>query len=368
MSFREASITRRRAFTLVELLVVIAIIGVMVGLLLPAVQAAREAARRMSCGNNFKQIGLGVHNYHAAYNQLPMHMGGTNPGAWDNKQPGNARSLSMLVGILPFVEQQALWEEISNPMERGINGNTPDFNPMGPEGQDATYPPWRTEIPGYRCPSDPATVTAGQLGRNNYGPCLGDNPWSSLDDEIVADSRGFFVPRKAMRFRDVLDGLANTIMMGEMATDLGANEIIGAGREAIGDAWNADRVTLNLAQCRNLINPQRPQFWNGGNARPRGNGWAFAQASNQAVHTIRPPNKESCRDGWNNSEGYYSMSSRHQGGCHVLMGDGAVKFVTDSIESGNQDAPAARAGVQSVYGLWGALGTRAVKETNTEIP
>ena len=122
----------RRGFTLVELLVVIAIIGVLVGLLLPAVQAAREAARRMSCSNNFKQIGLAMHNYHSAYKQLPMQGVGTdspgssNPGIgvtgptanwWANYNHSNAWRLSALVGMTPFIEQQAIWEEISNPSQ-----------------------------------------------------------------------------------------------------------------------------------------------------------------------------------------------------------------------------------------------------------
>ncbi|MFG0287793.1 MAG: type II secretion system protein, partial [Rhodopirellula sp. JB044] len=93
----------RSGFTLVELLVVIAIIGVLVGLLLPAVQAAREAARRMSCSNNFKQIGLAVHNYHSAYNQLPINKTGTGilPGTnwWDDSTIANNQQLSWLVGL-----------------------------------------------------------------------------------------------------------------------------------------------------------------------------------------------------------------------------------------------------------------------------
>src|SRR6056297_3197131 len=97
---------RKRGFTLVELLVVIAIIGILVGLLLPAVQAAREASRRMSCSNNFKNVGLAVHNYHSAFKQLPV--SGTGP-SWNNMRLGAS------VAILPFIEQQGLWEQVSNP-------------------------------------------------------------------------------------------------------------------------------------------------------------------------------------------------------------------------------------------------------------
>ena len=147
-----------RGFTLVELLVVIAIIGVLVGLLLPAVQAAREAARRMSCSNNFKQIGLGIHNYHSAFKRIPAHGIGTvatpshNRAWWQESAAGNGtllvnnRRLSTLVGILPFVEQQAIWEQIANPNATRTDGNlsaavgTPT-NPWAPEGPTpGTYP------------------------------------------------------------------------------------------------------------------------------------------------------------------------------------------------------------------------------------
>ena len=132
-------VNSRVGFTLVELLVVIAIIGVLVGLLLPAVQAAREAARRMSCSNNFKQIGLGIHNYHSAYRQLPIHKGGTtSTGDWNiTSNTTNREQLSMLVGLTPFIEGQALWEQISNPLVAG--GVT--YNAMGPTPDVAAYTP-----------------------------------------------------------------------------------------------------------------------------------------------------------------------------------------------------------------------------------
>ncbi len=227
-----------RGFTLVELLVVIAIIGVLVGLLLPAVQAAREAARRMSCSNNFKQIGLALHNYHSTYKNLPGQMAGSRGFPYNNNQRSNQLRLSWMVGILPFEEQQGLWERISNPDGLNANGSTraTPWPPMGPAPWRSDYTAWVTEIPGYRCPSDPGTGPSA-LGRTNYAACLGDAveytdvgkyQWvipNTIDQnnaiQINASGRGMFVPRAYMKFRDVLDGLSNTIMCGEIATDLG---------------------------------------------------------------------------------------------------------------------------------------------------
>jgi prepilin-type N-terminal cleavage/methylation domain-containing protein len=252
--------TRRKGFTLVELLVVIAIIGVLVGLLLPAVQAAREAARRMSCSNNFKQIGLGFHNYHSAFKRLPKQRGGTTrePGS-NNLQArtpvargaahggNNFHNLSPLVPLTPFVEQQALWEQISNyfPTKEPAAMIGTFFAPMGPQVAmslanhlNAQYDPWLTNVPTFRCPSDPGNGFPSQ-GRTNYALNLGDSIQyqntgykrqngttnARLAPRAKATCRGMFFPRDEMRFRDVLDGLSNTVMAGEINTDLGDNDI-----------------------------------------------------------------------------------------------------------------------------------------------
>ena len=391
-------------FTLVELLVVIAIIGVMVGLLLPAVQAAREAARRMSCGNNFKQLGLSIHNYHAAFNRLPRHGSGTwndaAGDAWSRTNTHSSGALSALVGILPFLEQQALWEQISNPNNTG--GSWPAMGPhpsLGGSPNRNLYQPWMTEIAAFRCPSDPGTG-APAAGRTNYGLCLGDSfdgtiftlpiQWGGPAPTAFAVTsggstaqrtfaRGFFVHRVFLQFRDVLDGLANTIAMGEMATDLGDMDT----RTKVNTVLDIDMAIaggVNSCLAANQIDPQRPRFWcNGGNcplpAGPgivpaansnqddRGMQWMFSQGGNTGVMTNLPPNREVCIDRWHEGGGAFTVSSRHQGGAHVLMGDGAVTFITDSIEAGNSNAPRVIAGQTSPYGLWGALGTRGNKET-----
>ncbi|SMP76047.1 prepilin-type N-terminal cleavage/methylation domain-containing protein [Neorhodopirellula lusitana] len=411
-------IQNRRGFTLVELLVVIAIIGVLVGLLLPAVQAAREAARRMSCSNNMKQLGLAMHNYHSAYKQLPRQFGGTfgsiPSGLAANNQrryaPGhNSGELSALVGLTPFVEQQALWEQISNPF-KATTGNI--YQPMGPypgrtlaESVNAAagvYDPWITEIQTLRCPSDPG-VGLPAHARTNYGVCFGDaidqsnanyyHPYhgavmasTTTQTAIKTASRGMWQPEFTGKFRDVLDGLSNTIAMGEFITDLGDGDKRSALVRGSGNGADVQRTGGALA-CEGFVDPDRPRFWDDGATilqsgapeRRRGYKWASGYTLYTGFFTVLPPNREMCWRGPDNfREGIAPPSSNHQGGCHILMGDGAVKFITDSIDAGglssramvstsaNNNDPLSVAGAASPFGLWGNLGTRGGREVITE--
>lgn len=398
---------QRSGFTLVELLVVIAIIGILVGLLLPAVQAAREAARRMSCGNNLKQIGLGFHNYHSAFKALPIERGGTarfgtNLQARTPVPMGapfggnNFHNLSCLVPLLPYVEQQGLWESISNKfaVREPASAVGLYFAPMGPQVAMSLanhlqfqYTPWLTEVPTYRCPSDPGVGFPAQ-GRTNYGVNMGDsipyqntgwtrqngtvNPTAARRARITC--RGMFIPRHASKFRDVLDGLSNTLMGGELNTDLG-------DRDITTHVVHAPGIIDCPMLCGQNRDVNRPGFW-----KPdaplirsvevqRGFKWANGMCVNTGITTILPPNSPICSNGNNSfTIGIYGPSSRHQGGVHLLMGDGSVKFVTDSIEAGfcgtgnvtwngtDNRSP----GSESPYGLWGALGTRANRETIDE--
>ncbi|MEO1526123.1 MAG: DUF1559 domain-containing protein [Planctomycetota bacterium] len=418
---------RHSGFTLVELLVVIAIIGILVGLLLPAVQAAREAARRMSCSNNFKQIGLAMHNYHSAYKELPRQNGGTGLGIlegrtswWEGSTTTNHEELSAFVGLTPFFEQQAVWENIVNGGTNTVNdqglpgaagtilGAWPS---MGPNprldrngGESRRFVPWSTEIPTLRCPSDPGFGRPAG-GRSNYAVCLGDS-WTQVWDHgpkeanltdpngnwrpewFQATDRGFFSKRRSTKFRDMLDGLSNTIAGGEIISDLGDLD----KRSALGavtQSWVVENQPMHCVD-NNWISSEEPQFWcdpdNPVNCTPptrlmqgqggRGMNWAWGAMVMTGMHTIRPPNSEMCEAHWYDNVGTCPPSSRHQGGVHVLMGDGAVIFLTDSIEAGDQRAPVIgarlpgdvknRPGKKSPYGLWGALGSRGAKESIEE--
>ncbi|MDA8744226.1 DUF1559 domain-containing protein [Rubripirellula amarantea] len=407
----------RKGFTLVELLVVIAIIGVLVGLLLPAVQAAREAARRMSCSNNFKQLGIAMHNYHAAFKQMPVHGGGTTDTVtqhiWRPSEISNNGLLSAIVGLTPFMEQQGLWETIANPLNKDSTGAQPPaasgnggaqglrnggpFPPMGPSPNEILYTPWATEIPMLRCPSDPGTGLPA-LGRTNYAACLGDSPeraqqgkWTGnfadgpmgtinevLSREIRSAGRGMFTVHEERKFRDCIDGLSNTIAMGEIATDLGDRD---SRTIAPSRAWSFVRNS-SPNECRgegtggaNLLDPERPKFWEPNQAvvgavDGRGYRWAEQKPNFSAFFTCAPPNSELCTEQNAGNSGHYSASSRHQGGAHILMGDGAVVFMTDSIDAGNQSALGINAyrspGAKSPYGIWGALGSRHAGEVIEE--
>ena len=400
-------VIRSGGFTLVELLVVIAIIGVLVGLLLPAVQSAREAARRMSCSNNFKQIGLAVHNYHDAFKQLPTQKSGTGLDSatsawWEGSNRTNQGQLSWLVGLMPFMEQQPLWEQVANPLAFELAGGgslqsrTPPWPAMGPKPGNQAYPPAMTEVSTLRCPSDPGFGLPAQ-GRTNYACCLGDSfsraengPVNNVLEQTTADAqwsnagqRGPFVVHRDMRFRDILDGLSNTIIAGEIKTDLGDEDI--ATTASIRNSNPTTGVKANPRSCydANQPDPQRPTFWSPGVTTfvdahgswaaifGRGYQWTVGEHMYTGMMTILPPNQTLCYQGeWPGQEGICPPSSRHPGGVHILMGDGAVRFITDSIEAGDQNqhmvelgqTGPATPGQKSPYGLWGALGTRASGE------
>jgi Protein of unknown function (DUF1559) len=377
--------------------VVIVVLAILLGLLLPWLQTARETSRRISCGNNYKQIGLAFHNYHSAYKQLPQGCGGTGPTVRD--ELSNQRRLSAMVAITPFVESSPMWEMISSPYitgdmptvqaelsQRGrsylrdhmdslatddgplVNENGEHFfPPMGPAPWLARiYPPWQVGMPTYRCPSDLVEQTAKQAAPSNYALCYGDH----VD---ARSQRGVFVNEGVIRFADISDGRAYTIMLTEVATYDGTRAVIGSV------AKNVAGLHVDPSRClRTAINGSYPptqqlRLTPDGKAS-RGGNWADGAITWSGVNTILPPNSPSCdAEQSHRLEGLLSASSRHQGGCHVLMSDGAVIVTTNSIDTGDLTKPsiyetdhAELRESESPYGLWGALGSRAGSERVVE--
>lgn len=349
-----------RGFTLIELLFVIGIIALLLGLFLPAVRSSRGAARRMSCANNLKQIGLAFHNYHSTNGHLPAAMGGTDESS--SPLNGNANRLSGLVALLPFLEQQRMWEQISTPIE--INGTA--YPAMGPAPWTAAYPPWQKDISTFRCAS--AESEPGNLGLTNYAFCIGD---VAQQIHQPATLRGAFACRMTSRFDDITDGLSNTIAMGEIGTPVGQSVV---GQFA---THQPAAVLGDPGLCRRSLDSSRPQFYASDvrlSMLGRGGSWADGAAGFGLFNTVLPPNSPSCAVGGTDAvDGIYSSGSFHFGGAQVMLADGAVRYFTVDVDAGDESRPTlspgqiAEGSLPSHYGVWGALGTAAGND-ETEQP
>jgi len=293
----------RLGFTLVELLVVIAIIGVLVALLLPAVQAAREAARRSQCVNNLKQIGLGLHNFHDTYKRFPTGVATSNgarfTGAGDQEWP------YFLYQILPFVEQMAYWERLEDyTLENPWLGSATEWGLLS-----------EVPLPNYLCPSDNrkpfnAESNGAKLANTNY---LG--MFSGLNDgESVADTMGRRAAftlgklndgRNMSEFRD---GLSNTVMVTEYLT--------GTKVDPRG-SFRSTRAGLMFIQAAYTPNTSQPDI---------------IHSSFCVTGANLPEQNLPCTTDSSDSAHLASARSVHPGGVNALLGDGSVRFVTDSVD------------------------------------
>ncbi|NLF70535.1 MAG: DUF1559 domain-containing protein [Candidatus Anammoximicrobium sp.] len=340
---------QQRGFTLVELLVVIAIIGILVALLLPAIQAAREAARRTQCANNIKQLGLALHNYHDTYHALPY---------LSVQATAANQFVSGLVGMLPFVEQGTLFDEIASTTTYG----TVTYPPYQSYFSKTTaYVPWTTMIPGYRCPSDPEfnEKNPDGYGRNSYCFSVGD--WTPRVYDT--GTRGPFACRKTFNFSAVTDGLSNTIAMSERCLGTAQGQKVKGGavnnQTSIGTSPTANSpigCMSTLGESGLYRSGLTYSAWRGGSL------WFAGFPSTTMVNTILPPNGPTCL---RTSDGAEQMlvppTSHHPGGVHVVFCDGAVSFISDSVDTGNLALPSTSAGV-SPYGVWGGMGSREGSE------
>jgi prepilin-type N-terminal cleavage/methylation domain-containing protein/prepilin-type processing-associated H-X9-DG protein len=296
--------SRTRGFTLIELLVVIAIIAVLIALLLPAVQQAREAARRSQCKNNLKQLGLALHNYHDTYTALPM--GSCHPG------PATSNHLGWQVRILTFMDQAGVYNSI-------------DFNVA-----DATTGTYHNpllggiDIPGYTCPSATKLFENGSTTlktlhyygnggpkgalpaplSGNYVCFTGAGTTATTTGECAFapaaltahggySQAGIFSKNSSVRFRDVLDGTSLTYMVGEISMTKSSSGVDNIGFRK----WFRGSATTASAGFKNVVYPINSTVYNG-----------------------------------SNNFNDISFGSNHEGGCHVLLCDGSVQFISENVD------------------------------------
>lgn len=345
---------QRKGFTLVELLVVIAIIGILIALLLPAVQAAREAARRSQCTNNLKQMGLAVQNFADikkkfpdASHQVDFH----GPGGLDDYGAGRDRWGYICV-LLPFMEQTALYDElIANHVG---TGNRPW------SGNAFT----RTQVAGILCPSDGGSQkTPNDFGRVSYHCNRGDY-WLNWD---WYECRGVMGRgnKQTHNFASVRDGSSNTMLISECCIGLpqGTLEVpIGIGLGA------GNSNPMAPSQCLALVSGNQFIGSVDGGTYQVGWRWLDARSVYTQWHPCLPPNSPSCANGNGEDWALITASSYHPGGVNVVFCDGSVHFISETIDSGNpamtpnQLTPAPPGNPQnykgpSLYGVWGSLGS-----------
>jgi len=379
----------RTGFTLVELLVVIAIIGILIALLLPAVQAAREAARRMQCSNTLKQFGLALHNHHDAYKNFPK---GNTVVRYNGPDAGGANVSREWGGYGPFFVLMPFYEH-AQVYEKGTNGPYAGLDP------ESHHPLWGQTFPILGCPSD--TFFNSSRGRNSFVYSVGD--WADSNISVAGASslnnRGIFVRTSAYTNDTVLhgtppnwsvtenmgkqhgmssmsDGTSNTVVFSERATTSGRNTIRGAFLTAVGGNPEPHGVPNNnnigAAGATHQVLPNRCMGFKNGNAYKTGTGtvrmdhfgtrWADGRAP-ATFSTLLPPNSPSC---WGCGGLEYparsmnAASSYHTGGVNVAIGDGSVQFVSDTINWSTgtmSDTVAVVTSGPSPFGVWGAMGS-----------
>jgi len=385
-----------RAFTLVELLVVIAIIGILIALLLPAVQAAREAARRMQCTNHMKQVALAAHTHHDARKAFPAAVNDVS-GHWGNSF--GAR-YSALAELFNYLEQGSLYAV--------MKAKTPAANQAGPGPWDhSEFKPGT--IPVIHCPSDGEAKNPGRDGalvQNNLVFSMGDastfmnsrrglftvnklTHWNSYASDGMsttitpADVEGratamqnfFRIPKG---IEAVSDGTSNTIFCSEIAVPSQFSQLrVKGGVHSNAQATHPEggsvlRGTVNTLYCQNnaLSATNRGQLsyasgsvWRGG--RPLDANWTY-----WCFNTIAPPNAPACvnssyspYDSGERAVGTLPPQSYHTGGVNVGLVDGSVQFISDTIDTNNLNGATGGGAPQysgpSVFGVWGALGSIA---------
>ena len=369
----------RGGFTLIELLVVIAIIAVLVAILLPAVQQAREAARRTECKNKLKQLGLALANYEETYGTFCHGKGGTCTG-WVGYNAGRACNYgraSVYIPLLPFLDEAPRFDDI----QAGDPSN--NFPEGGPAPWDGAFGPFEVTHDDWVCPSDPGDPPGP--GQVNYmysrGDYIGDNGGQGID-ATANHTSGLFGRHTYFSMGQVPDGASNTVAFSERLRGRWWNFHDGTSPPANNgaDARRLDKplvrnaimanvggITSNPAACRSTIDTNSDGLFY--HSRTEwlknfaGDEWADGQQEFLGFHTVLAPNSGSCNRGttnWSDQDvSLITANSNHPGGVNVTMADGSVHFITEAIDTGDLTKDKRSAQGPSPYGVWGAMGTRA---------
>ncbi|MHC2066796.1 DUF1559 family PulG-like putative transporter [Bremerella sp. T1] len=303
---------RRLGFTLVELLVVIAIIGVLIALLLPAVQQAREAARRMECNNKLKQLGLALHNYHDTYGKFPA--GAQMGDGKTNSCTTSGRGIPWTVAILPFLELNNLYDQVDMSAEFVCsNAESPTSG--------ANRNVWRTSVEAFQCPSFPGEAV--DKNHTNYYGVMGGGDSSLGNCQSSNVGRRFYIngilyQNSRTNFASITDGSSNTFLIGESRYQLldggrGDSHWLGWASTSRG---GGSAVTGNLAAAQIQINSCD------GNC----NGDKYDTTFDSAGGSYSVPN------GLGQGLHQRTFGSYHPGGCLFLLGDGSAHFLSETMD------------------------------------
>lgn len=329
--------TERKAFTLIELLVAITIIGLLIALLIPAVQAAREAAKRVQCVGNLRQLGIGLHNYQSTYGVFPFGVGADADGNAAQITSTSSRRFSLHSQILSFIEQGALFNQINfdvQPFYPDTSGDPSATSGVGPNNTAA-----RTVVALFLCPSDTDRMPSRPWGQVNYRSCNGGS-WSGRGGD------GMFGQGTRVKPGDVRDGLSHTAAMSERVRGRDDYQVMDPSADLyrLAAPWTEEAFR---DWCGSLSDAKAEEFPRTPSVANSGLTWLEGNMSWTRYNHLLPPGKKSCANGltWNGVA--MTASSRHSGGVGLLLGDGSTRFVRSTVDPK----------------VWRALGTISGGET-----